>query len=138
MAQDRNNIAATKVEARAYPIAEPKTNTVAFAGVTIDDKFAASGLRVKRNKDNELYVEMPQTRDNKGDYRDVCFPVTAELRKQISDTVLDKYAAALDEQIAARASTVDKMRETARSVRERTPDKASDKVPGKGKNEQEV
>ena len=108
----------TKVEARAYPIAEPKGNTVAFASVTIDDKFAVHGLRVV-NGEKGLFVAMPQTRDAKGDYRDVAFPTTAELRKQISDTVLNEYAVALDDLVAKRESTVDKLREAAKAAKER-------------------
>ena len=108
----------TKVEARAYPIAEPKGNTVAFASVTIDDKFAVHGIRVV-NGEKGPFVAMPQTRDNKGEFRDLCFPTTASLRKQISDTVLTEYAAALDELVAKRESTVDKLREAARAAKER-------------------
>ena len=109
---------ATKVEARAYPIAEPKGNTVAFASVTIDGKFAVNGLRVVSGEKGP-FVAMPQTRDTKGEYRDVCFPTTAELRKQISDIVLNEYAAALDTLVAKRESTVDKLREAARAAKER-------------------
>jgi stage V sporulation protein G len=130
MAQEKNLTAAeTKVEARAYPIAEPKSNTLAFASVNIDDKFAINGIRVVSGE-NGLFVAMPQTRDNKGDYRDVCFPVTAELRKQIGDTVLSEYAAALDTMVEKRESTIAQMRETARSIKERPP-AVKDKAPGK-------
>ena len=110
--------ATTKVEARAYPIAEPKSSTVAFASVTIDDKFAVHGIRVVSGEKGP-FVAMPQTRDAKGEWRDLAFPVTVELRKQISDTVLTEYAAALDELVAKRESTVDKLREAARAAKER-------------------
>jgi stage V sporulation protein G len=120
MAQEQNTavISATKVEARAYPIAEPKNSTVAFASVNIDDKFAVKGIRVV-NGESGLFVVMPQTRDSKGEWKDVCFPITGELRQQIHDTVLSEYAAALDEMIAQRESAVAKIRETARSLKER-------------------
>jgi len=108
----------TKVEARAYPIAEPKGNTVAFASVTIDDKFAVNGLRVVSGEKGP-FVAMPQTRDAKGEWRDLAFPTTAALRKEISDTVLTEYAAALDELVAKRESTVDKLREAAKAAKDR-------------------
>lgn len=129
MAQEQNNIAAaTKIEARAYPIAEPKSATVAFASISIDDKFAVSGIRVV-NSENGLFAAMPQTRDNKGDYRDVCFPVTAELRQQINDAVLNEYANALDTLVTQRESTVEKLRDAARAVKERpAPDKVKEKA----------
>ena len=109
----------TKVDARAYPIAEPKGNTVAFASVTIDEKFAVHGIRVV-NGEKGPFVAMPQTRDNRGEYRDICFPTTAELRKQISDRVMTEYAAALDDLVAKRESTVDKLREAATAAKERS------------------
>ena len=108
----------TKVEARAYPIAEPKGNTVAFASVTIDDKIAVHGLRVV-NAEKGLFVAMPQTRDAKGEYRDIAFPLTASLRKQMNDTVLSEYAIALDALVVKRESTVDRLREAAKAVKER-------------------
>jgi stage V sporulation protein G len=127
MAQEQN-ITDTKIEARAYPIAEPKSNTLAFASVNIDDKFAVSGIRIVSGE-NGLFVAMPQTRDNRGDWRDVCFPVTKELRQQISDTVLSEYANALDAIVEQRESTVAKMRETARSLKERpAPEKTHEKT----------
>jgi stage V sporulation protein G len=127
MAQEQNKAAAmTKIEARAYPIAEPKGATVAFASINIDDKFAVSGLRVV-NGENGLFAAMPQTRDNKGDYRDVCFPVTAELRQQINDAVLNEYAAALDALVTQRESTVEKLRDAAKAAKER-PAPAKDKT----------
>jgi len=126
MAQEKT--ATTKVEARAYPIAEPKGNTVAFASVTIDDKFAVHGIRVVKGEKGP-FVAMPQTRDAKGDYRDVCFPTTAELRKQISETVLTEYAVALDALVAKRESTVEQLREAARAAKERpAPEKAPDRA----------
>jgi stage V sporulation protein G len=126
MAQEKTTT--TKIEARAYPIAEPKNNTVAFAGLNIDDKFAINGVRVISGE-NGLFVAMPQTRDNRGEWRDVCFPVTKELRHQISDTVLSEYAKALEEMVEKRESTVAKMRETARSLKERpAPEKTPEKA----------
>jgi stage V sporulation protein G len=125
MAQEQNT-AATKIEARAYPIAEPKGATLAFASINIDDKFAVNGIRVV-NGEKGLFAAMPQTRDNKGDYRDVCFPVTADLRQQINDVVLTEYAAALDAMVVKRESTVEKLRDAARAVKER-PAPAKDKT----------
>jgi stage V sporulation protein G len=115
MANTENNV---KLDVRAYPIAEPKNNVVAFAGVTINDMFAVNNIRVV-NSDKGLFVAMPQTRDKSGEYRDVCFPVTSELRKQISDAVLNEYATELDALVTKRESTVEKLRDAARAAKER-------------------
>jgi len=115
MANTENNV---KLDVRAYPIAEPKNNVVAFAGVTINDMFAVNNIRVV-NSEKGLFVAMPQTRDKSGEYRDVCFPVTSELRKQISDAVLNEYATELDALVTKRESTVEKLRDAARAAKER-------------------
>jgi stage V sporulation protein G len=127
MAQEQNTAAATKLDARAYPIAEPKSNTLAYASITIDGKFAVSGIRVV-NSGNGPFVAMPQTRDSKGDYRDLCFPVTKELRQQISDAVLSEYAAALDAMVTKRESTVEKLRDAAKAAKERPAAPPKDKA----------
>jgi stage V sporulation protein G len=118
MAQEQNTTAATKIEARAYPIAEPKSNILAYASINIDDKFAVNGIRVV-NGENGPFVAMPQTRDSRSEYRDLCFPLTAELRKQIGGTVLREYASALDALVEKRESTMAKLRDTAKAVKER-------------------
>ena len=37
---------AIKLDVRAYPLEEPKGNTLAYASVTIGDMFAVRGIRV--------------------------------------------------------------------------------------------
>jgi stage V sporulation protein G len=127
MAQEQNNITATKIEARAYPIAEPKGNTLAYASINLDDKFAVNGIRVVTGEKG-LFVAMPQTKDAKGEYRDLCFPVTKELRQQINDTVLSEYANALDAMVTKRESTVEKLRDAARAAKERPDAPAKEKA----------
>ena len=80
-----------KIDVRAYPIAEPKNNTVAFASVTINDMIAINGIRVVDGA-NGLFTAMPQAKDNKGEYRDIAFPVTKELRQELNKVILDEYA----------------------------------------------
>jgi stage V sporulation protein G len=102
--------AAVKLDVRAYPIAEPKGSVVAFASVTINDMFAVNNIRVV-NSEKGPFVAMPQVKDAKGEYRDICFPVTAELRKQLNDTVLGAYAAEREKAAPQKESTVEKLRE---------------------------
>jgi len=82
---------AIKLDVRAYPIKEPKNKTVAFASVTINDMIAINGIQVIDGK-NGLFAQMPQTKDASGNYRDIAFPVTKELREQLNNSVLSKYA----------------------------------------------
>jgi DNA-binding cell septation regulator SpoVG len=98
------------LDVRTYPILEPKNNVVAFASVTIDNAIAINGLRVVEGS-NGLFAQMPQTRDNKGNFRDVAFPVTKELRQQLNDAVVNQYAADISSvmnQIKDRQNAVNK------------------------------
>ncbi len=117
---------AVKLDARAYPIAEPKGNTVGYAGVTINDMFAVQGIRII-NGENGLFAAMPSTKDSKGEYRDVCFPTTKEFREQLNSAVLEAYAHAKEQE---RPSVKEQIKTTAKAPKEKTaPDK--EKAPKK-------
>ena len=75
---------------RAYPIDEPKNNVRAFASVSVDDLIAIRGIRVM-DSEKGLFVTMPQSKDNDGDYHDIAFPINGDLRKDITAAVLAEY-----------------------------------------------
>lgn len=83
------------VKARAYPIAEPKGKTLAYVSVNIGDIFAVNGIRVM-DGEKGIFAAMPSAKDRNGEYRDVCFPVTKELRQEINRVVLEAYEQALE------------------------------------------
>lgn len=107
MNNTENNV---KLDVRAYPIAEPKNNVMGYASVTINDVFAVNSIRVV-NSEKGLFVAMPQRKDGNGEYKDICFPVTADMRKLLNDTILGAYAVAKEKDAPAKESTVDKLRE---------------------------
>ena len=63
-----------KLDVRVRPIA-PMGNLLAYA---------------------KLYVNMPSTQDNKGNWRDVCWPVTADFRRQLNEALIEGYGAAIE------------------------------------------
>lgn len=71
-----------KLDVRVFPVAESKDDTLAFASVALDDVVAIRGIRVV-NSDKGQFVSMPQTKDKKGDYHDVAFPLSGDLRKVV-------------------------------------------------------
>jgi stage V sporulation protein G len=107
------------IEVRAYPIAEPKGNTKGYASVTIDDMFAAGSIAIKEGK-NGLFAAMPQTRDSKGGFRDLFFPVTKEAREVLQGAALKEFGKALNEMVVQKESTVQKLRDSASAVKEQT------------------
>ena len=42
------------------------------------------------------YITMPATQDKGGNWKDVCWPVTAEFRKQLNDALIDGYGQAIE------------------------------------------
>ena len=81
---------------------DPNNITKAIGTICIDDVFSIEGVTVKRSKEDNIYVQLPQrsyydkeTQEKK--YKDACYPTNKELREQISNSVLDTYYEKLKE-----------------------------------------
>ena len=83
-----------KLDVNVRPIA-PMGNLLAFANVTIGDCFKIDGFRICSGE-NGLYVNMPSTQDKQGKWRDVCWPVTADFRRQLNDALIVGYGQAIE------------------------------------------
>jgi stage V sporulation protein G len=75
---------------KAFPIKEPKGNTLSFANITVDNLIAINGVRVVSGEKGD-FVTMPQSKDKDGGYHDIAFPINADLRRDISSAVLSAY-----------------------------------------------
>ena len=85
------NIEGLKLEIQVYPVKEPQGSTKAFAEINVDDLAAIRGVRVVEGEKG-LFVTMPQSQDKKtNEYHDIAFPLSGDLRKEISRAVLEKY-----------------------------------------------
>lgn len=63
----------------------------ALANIVLNDQIQVRGLRVMDGK-NGLFVGYPVDPFYKGeDFRNIVFPITAELRHHIEKSVLEKY-----------------------------------------------
>ena len=81
----------TKLDIRVYPIDEPTGTTKAFASVSVNDIVAMRGIRVIED-DKGAFISMPQSKDNKtGKFHDIAFPLSGDLRKEISKATLEEY-----------------------------------------------
>lgn len=83
-----------KLDVRVRPIA-PMGNLLGYASVTIGGSFKIDGFRICSGEKG-LYVNMPATQDKTGAWRDVCWPVTADFRRQLNDALIDGYSAAIE------------------------------------------
>jgi len=79
-----------KLDVKVFPIPEPKGDTLAFASVGLDETVAIRGIRVV-NSDKGQFVSMPQSKDKEGNYHDVAFPLSGDLRRAVSNAVLSEY-----------------------------------------------
>ena len=119
-----------KLDVRVRPIA-PMGNLLAFANVTIGGCFKIDGFRIC-SSEKGLYVNMPATQDKGGNWKDVCWPVTAEFRKQLNDALIDGNGQAIEttKGAAEKPSLTGALKENAGKVKEQ-PAK-----PAPSKNEQ--
>ncbi len=81
------------INVKVYPVQDGK-NLLANASVTIGGCFAVRGVRVM-NSEKGAFVSMPQRKSADGEYKDICFPTTAEMRKALNSAVLGEYQRAM-------------------------------------------
>ena len=92
---------------------------LATASVTLGGCFAVCGIQVREGK-NGVFVSMPQRKDAKGEYRDICFPTTAEMRQAINAAVLGEYERTAQKS-HSRAEQTEKRDSVLGALREATP-----------------
>ena len=68
----------------------------ALVSITIDHDLALHDIKIIR-----LFVAMPSRRDENGEFRDICHPITLQARQQLEQAVLDCYQQYLQQQEAA-------------------------------------
>ena len=85
-----------KVEATVY-VNEGNNKIKANANITIEECFVVKGIRIIEGS-NGLFTAMPSKKGVNGDYKDICFPITAEARQIINDEILRAYHEKLGKQ----------------------------------------
>ena len=82
----------TKMEVTSMTLIENEANPrlKALATVALNDEFVIKGVKVVAGE-NGLFASMP-SRSFKGEYSDIIFPITAEAREQLNNTVIDAFA----------------------------------------------
>lgn len=62
----------------------------AYADLTFDESFVIHGLKIIDGQKG-MFVAMPSRKMPDGEYKDVAHPITLDLRKEITDLVIEKY-----------------------------------------------
>ena len=60
---------------------------IAIASVTIDNDFVIGGVKLLEGS-NGAFIAMPQRKTGTGEYKDIAFPLSGELRQQMYDAVI--------------------------------------------------
>jgi stage V sporulation protein G len=79
-----------RFDARIYPLDKPMGRVVAFASVSYAEAVVIRNIRII-DGDNGLFVSLPATKGKDGKYYDTVKPQNDEIRKELSDAVLDAF-----------------------------------------------
>ena len=68
----------------------------AYASVNLNDEFAINGIKVMEGSKG-TFISMPNYRTSKGEYKDICFPITKNARDGLEKAVLSAYEQAIQQ-----------------------------------------
>lgn len=58
------------------------------------DRIVIKNVRIIEGK-NDLFMSLPARRNVKNEFKEICYPLSADLRKRMSDAVITAYKEAL-------------------------------------------
>lgn len=93
-----------KFKAEIKKVFEDQDKLRAVASVVLDDCFVVKNVRVVDGAKG-LFISMPSRRNVKGEFSELCFPLSAELRRELSDAVLQAYREASEKKDEQAAKT---------------------------------
>ena len=95
---------------------------LAFANVTLGGCFAVTGIRVM-DSEKGVFVAMSDRKDAKGDYHDVCFPTTSEMRQVLHTAVLGEYQKVMEQFATRGAQTRNSLMEAIQNAKKTVADR---------------
>ena len=82
---------------RIFPINNKKSNCCAMVSVTLANVFCISGIKIMDGSKG-LFVAMPSAKNKKDEGHDICYPITKEFRKVMSDSILNAFDASQEDE----------------------------------------
>ena len=76
-------------DVKVYPVKAKGIKIKAICHVTFDEEFVVKGIKLIKG-DNGLFISMPNSKSTNGEYYDICFPLSATLRKEIQDAIIEE------------------------------------------------
>lgn len=83
-------------DVRVFPVEDGK-GILANASVTFCGVFVVTGIKVIDGR-RGAFVSMPQYQSKDGEWKDSCFPITADFRGDLCEAVLEAYYAEVDDE----------------------------------------
>lgn len=77
---------------RIFPINNKKSNCCAMVSVTLANVFCITGIKIMDGSKG-LFVAMPSAKNKKDEWHDICYPITKEFCKVMSDSILNAFDA---------------------------------------------
>lgn len=75
---------------RIFPINNKKSNCCAMVSITLANVFCISGIKIMDGSKG-LFVAMPSAKNKKDEWHDICYPITKNFRKVMSDSILNAF-----------------------------------------------
>ena len=76
-------------DVKVYPVKAKGIKIKAICHVTFDEEFVVKGIKLIKG-DKGLFISMPNSKSTNGEYYDICFPLSAGLRKEIQDAIIEE------------------------------------------------
>ena len=65
---------------------------LASVSIVFDDVFKVRNIKIMPRKDGKgLFVSFPETRNNRGDYLSIAYPLTKAYREELENLILYEY-----------------------------------------------
>lgn len=77
---------------RIFPINNKKSNCRAMVSVTLANVLCITDIKIMDGSKG-LFVAMPSKKNKNDKWYDICFPITKEFRKVMSDSILNAFDA---------------------------------------------
>ena len=88
------------------PIDRPRMK--ASVSIVFDDVFKVRNIKIMPRKDGKgLFVSFPETRNNRGDYLSIAYPLTKAYREELENQILYEYDQKLMEKEAEASPEAD-------------------------------
>ena len=116
---------------KVYPAQDNSKNLLATATAAPGRCFAIRGLRIL-DSEKGAFVSMPQRKTAQGEYKDICFPTTAEMRKELHSAVLGEYQRTMEQSYSRAEKAMEKRESVLDTLSQKTAE-VKPPAPGKAK-----